>query len=244
LRFWLAKGFCDLCWTSCPGFAIFVTGNVWANKQNHQHMKKTNLSSCSSALVLAAGLSAATFPAAGQAILIDINQSNPSAVQFITTGASSFVNDSIHLNTDGVDLNSYFTASVAGGGAATGSLIPAGTTAAYNAWVPDDLNNSPNNVDLNLYVIGSPTFQNFNISSAAFTGTATVNLSSLLADLPSTGTIGYIYSGYSGSRPQGQVIGEWVVVPEPSVEAQLALGAVVFAGLALVRRARRVAARR
>jgi MYXO-CTERM domain-containing protein len=35
-----------------------------------------------------------------------------------------------------------------------------------------------------------------------------------------------------------------VVVPEPSVEAQLALGAMVLAGLALVRRSRRMSASR
>jgi hypothetical protein len=242
LRFWLAKDFCDFCWTSCPSFAIFVTRYVWANKQNYQPMKKTNLSSCSSALVLAAGLFAATFPAAGQSILIDINQSNPSAVQFIATGASPIVNDFSVYNLFGVDLNSYFTASVAGGGAATGSLIPAGTTAAYTQWFSDNLLNSPNTVDLNLYTSSNPQLQNFSISSAAFTGTANINLSSLLADLPTTGTSGPIYSG--DSRSSGQLIGTWQVVPEPSVEAQLALGAVVFAGLALVRRARRVEARR
>jgi MYXO-CTERM domain-containing protein len=39
------------------------------------------------------------------------------------------------------------------------------------------------------------------------------------------------------------LIGRWTVVPEPSVEVQLALGAVVLAGLAFVRRSRRVASR-
>jgi len=205
-------------------------------------VKKTHLSSCSSALVLAAGLFAATFPAAGQSILIDINESNPSAVQFIATGNLPIVNDSSQTIASGVDLISFFTASAAGGGAATGTLIPAGTSAPYNQWFSDNLLNSRNFVDLNLYATSSPQLQTFSISSPAFTGTATINLSSLVADLPTTGTTGPIYSGYSGSS--GQLIGEWVVVPEPSVEVQLALGAVFFAGLALVRSARRVAVRR
>jgi len=207
-------------------------------------VKKTNLSSCSSALVLAAGLFAATFPAAGQSILIDINESNPSAVQLIATGNLPIVNDSSQPIASGVDLISFFTASAAGGGAATGSLMPFAPTIAYSQWVTDDLNNSPNNLDLNLYNSSANLTQTFSTSSPAFTGTATINLSSLLADLPSTGATGPIYSGYSASRPQGQLIGEWQVVPEPPAVAQLALGALTFAGLALVRRARRVAARR
>jgi hypothetical protein len=97
-------------------------------------------------------------------------------------------------------------------------------------------------VDLNLYVTVSPQLQTFSPSSPAFTGTAIIDLSSLLAYLPPTGTSGNIYSGNISSP--GALIGTWVVVPEPPAVAQLALGAVVFAGLALVRRARRVAARR
>jgi hypothetical protein len=203
-------------------------------------VKKIHLISCWSALVLAAGYFAGTFPVAGQSILIDINQADPSAVQFIATVTGPLVNDSSALNYAGVDLISYFTAPVGSAFGVTGTLTPAGTTAAYNAWFPDNLLNGDSLVDMNLFVAGSPQLQNFVTSSPAFTGTATINLSSLLAELPATGTSGYIYSGYS--RSTGQIIGEWVVVPEPSVEAQLALGAVVFAGLALVRRARRVVA--
>jgi len=204
-------------------------------------MKKINWSSCSSALVLAAGLFAATFPAAGQSILININEANLSAVQFIAVGNNSFANSSVN-NLFGMDLISYFTiAPAAAAGAVTGTLTPTGTTVPYNQWFPDNLN-VVNNVDLNMYVTSTPQVQAFSTLSQAFTNTATINLSSLLADLPATGATGNIFSG--DVRSPGVLIGRWVVVPEPPVEAQLALGAMVFAGLALVRRARRVAARR
>jgi len=205
-------------------------------------MKTFSLSSGLSALVLAAGLSLAAFPAAGQSILIDINQTDPSAVQFIATVNGAVVADSSQYNLYGVDLISYFTASVASGSAATtGNLIPAGTIgAAYTQWHADNLN-ATRNESLNLYTSsGIPQLQAFTIANPAFTGTAIIDLSSLLADLPTTGMSGNIYSGDVLSS--GQVIGQWVVVPEPSVKAQFAFGAIVLAGLAFVRRARRVAA--
>jgi hypothetical protein len=191
-------------------------------------------------MVLAVGLFAATLPAAGQAILININEANPSAVQFTATVANSGTNDSSQYNTFGVDLINYFTASTAAGGAVTGNLIPAGTSVAYNTWFPDNLHFG-NNVDLNLYNGNTVQLQTFSTSSPAFTGTATINLAGY--NLPATGASGLIFPGDARS-PDVQFIGRWTVVPEPPVTAQLALGAMVLAGLAFVRRARRVAATR
>ena len=205
-------------------------------------MKKISLTSFTSALVLAAGLFAGTLPAAGQSVLININQANPSAVQYTATINNSFANDSSQFNLFGVDLINYFTSSLSTGGAVTGTLIPAGTTNAFNQWFPDNLHVG-NNVDLNLYNSSIAQAQTFTTSSPAFTGTAIINLSSLLASLPLTGASGNIYSGDARS-PGGVIIGTWTVVPEPPVEAQLALGAMVLAGLALFRRSRRVSASR
>ena len=122
-------------------------------------------------MVLAAGLLATTFPAAGQSILININEANPAAVLFTTTGANAAANSSVN-NFFGVDLISYFTAQPATvAGVVTGTLVPAGTTNAYNAWFPDNLT-TVNNVDLNLYVNSAAQLQTFTTSSPAFAGTA------------------------------------------------------------------------
>ena len=210
----------------------------------YQPMKKSNLSSCASALVLAAGLLAATFPAAAQSILININQVNPSAVTFTATSANSAANSSV-INLYGVDLISYFTTAPAVAAASvTGNLTPSGTTAPFTEWIPDNFLGAGKYVDLNLYNTSNPQTQVFSTSVQALTNTATINLSSLLADLPSTGASGNIYSGNIHSPGQNWLIGKWTVVPEPPVEAQMALGAMVLAGLAFVRRARRAAARR
>ena len=202
-------------------------------------MKTSILSSCSSALILAAGLFAATFPAAGQSVLININQANLAAVQFTAVGNNSFANSTVN-NLFGVDLISYFSsAPSAVAGTVTGTLIPAGTSSAYNQWFPDNLTVG-SNVDLNLYA-GSAQSQTFTTSGVALTGTAVINLSALVANLRSTGATGNVYSG--DIRSPGTLIGTWVVVPEPSVEAQVALGAMLLAGMAFIRRSRRVAAR-
>ena len=198
------------------------------------NMNKLNLASCVPALALGVGLFAAAFPAAGQSILININQDNISAVTFTATVNDSFAASSVN-NFFGVDLISYFTSPPAAvAGTTTGTLIPTGTATAYDSWFPDNLNNGTTNVDLNMYVTTTSQTQAFSTSSPAFTGTAVINLSALLADLPVTGTHGNIYSG--DIRSPGVLIGTWTVVPEPSSVALLALGS--FAGLILVRRKR------
>ena len=199
-------------------------------------MKTPNSSSCLSALVLAAGLFAATFPAAGQSILVYIYEGNPAAVQFVASTNYPTPDDSSQYNLFGVDILNYFTAPASTGGAVTGTLIPAGTSVAYNRWFPDNLNES-SSVDLNLYVTAITQLQIFTNRSRAFTGTATIDLSSWLAQLPVTGATGFIFSG--DGRSPGVLLGRWIVVPEPPVEAQLGLGAMLLAATGFFRRSRR-----
>jgi hypothetical protein len=208
-------------------------------------MKKIIFRSCSSALVVAAGLLAAAFPAAGQSVLLTINQQNLSAVTITASSATSFAN-SIKSELDGVDIVNYFVSAPTNGGLVTGNLDPSGSgTIAYNKWFPDNLNATGGaNLDMNLFVTNSAANQSFNTGTTAFTGVGTVNLSaaSLIGKLPGTGATGNIYSGNILSP--GVLIGTWVVVPEPSVKAQLALGATLLVGLVLFRRVRRAGASR
>ena len=211
-------------------------------------MKKINLSSSVSALVLAAGLFAATFQAAGQSVLIKVYTWDPSNVRFVAQAANASANASVDI-AYGVDLIKFFTSTPAPGitgGFVNGNLIPAGTNFAYNAWETDNLLSLGKYVDLNLYTTGTSATQVFSTATRAFNNnTATINLSSFLAYLPAVGATGNIYSGDVNATGQNWLIGTWVVVvPEPSVEAQLALGAMVLAGLAFIRRTRRVSASR
>ena len=205
-------------------------------------MKKGTLSSSVLALAVVVGLIAATSPVVGQSVLIDINQYNLNDVTFTTTGLAAFANTNVAENA-GVDLIGYFSSSLTSvRTGVAGTLTPAGAgTTAYNEWIADNYQNGFNDVDLNLFSSSRIPVQDFTTSSAAFTGTVGLNLSSYLAELPATGTEGPIYAGYS--RQPGTLIGYWEVVPEPSSLEQLALGGIILSGL-IAWRARRGAIRR
>jgi len=139
-----------------------------------------------------------------------------------------------------VDLLSFFTSSTSDIGTATGDLIPAGATQAYNAWYWD--NASGTAIDFNLYFnIAQPDAQTqtFTTSAPAFTGTMTADLSSVAALLPAIGTNGTVVAGWLGtgsgmgdstSAPMGQ----YTVVPEPA--AASLLSALAASALFLPRR--------
>ncbi len=152
-------------------------------------------------------------------VLLIINDSDPSNVTITATGAFAFTNDSSTNENEGVDLLEFFTAPVAilpPGSPASPGLSPTGD-GPYTQWQADDYSGSL--VDLNISTDTSgPETQTFTTTSPAFTGSATLDLSSFSADLPSLGSSGLIVSGNSNNN--GDIIGDWEVedvpVPEPS----------------------------
>ena len=182
--------------------------------------------------------------------ILNIDESNPSAV--VITGTGSFANGTDGTTTAnfGVDLVNFFTAPVSIGTQAAGgspSLQPFTGGNVYDRYNSDTYQATGGALlDLNLYSSGA-SGQTFTSFAQAFnTGTEVIDLSAFLAALPALNAGGSIYAGNLAGQGNGTIIGRWAVtaVPEPSVIAQLALGTMVFAGLAFIRHARRVAASR
>jgi hypothetical protein len=209
-------------------------------------MKNRIKKPCLSALVLTAGLFAAAFPAAGQGIILTIDESSPSLITITGTGNNAIQTDGTTLANAGVDLMNFFTAAVPVGTTpgSGSSLQPVNGGIVYEFWKSDTYQGAALQ-DLNLFS-ATPVSQTFTSGSPAFIGTATIDLSAYSAYLPTTvGDFGFIYAGNSSGPGNGSPIGIWqvVAVPEPSAIALLALGAMAFAGLTIVGRTRRVAAR-
>jgi hypothetical protein len=203
---------------------------------------------CLPSLVLAAGLFAAIFPAAGSPLpILTINESNSTIVTITGTGNDAVQTDGTTLANAGVDLMNFFTAAVAAGPTPVSgsSLEPVSGGIVYEFWGSDTYQWVASQ-DLNLFS-ASAVAQTFVSGTPAFGGTVTVDLSSYIAELPAFGASGFVYPGNSGgSGTVQQPIGIWqvVAVPEPSAITLLALGAMALAGLTIVQRIRRVAARR
>lgn len=192
----------------------------------------------------------AAFGASAQAdstFLLTIDDTDPSAVVITATGLAPERDDSSTSTYDGVDLLQFFIADVtsAAKGALVGNLAPVDTLGplfSYYRWDADHASGSY--VDLNLYGHSNVTeTQDFSTSAPAFTGSDTIDFSTFAGALPAIGTHGDILAGWSSN--QGQVIGSWTVVPEPSAVGLCCLG---LAGLAVWRRSaarvRQVAKRR
>lgn len=190
------------------------------------------------ALLLAFGVIAALGASAraDSTFLLTIDDSNLSAVVITATGFASETDDSSTSTYDGVNLLQFFTADVtsAAKGALVGdlaSMSSLGPSFSYYRWDADHASGSY--VDLNLYGRSAVTeTQEFSTNWAAFTGSVTIDFSAYATALPALGTHGDILAGWSGN--EGQVIGSWVVVPEPSPVGLFLLG---LAGLAVWRRA-------
>lgn len=213
--------------------------------------------SLASALLLSSALTA------NAAVLLTVNISDPTNVTFAATGAFSAIDNSDYTTEQGVDLMAFFTGSVKvkppitptiiGPAPVAGGLFANGTSVTYNDWDVDSFT-APGGVDLNLFYAGGgggePTiigilagaaaegYQQFSTTSAAFTGSATFDLSMGSAFLPQAGASGEIRPGWFGGGEGsvlGESIGQWLVIPEPSTYA-FCFG---FGALAVVTAARR-----
>jgi hypothetical protein len=156
----------------------------------------------------AMGLAATLIPSArSQTILLTIDDSNPSAVIFTATGNFATANDSTTRASDGVDLLTFFTTDVGASSAPGTGNLSGGGAVQYDFWIGDQLSGSAF-VDLNLFASSiqptDVTTQTFSTTSAAFTGSMTIDLSGFTASLPSPGTVSDIQAGYSGT-----VVGFW-----------------------------------
>ncbi|HEX4140315.1 MAG TPA: PEP-CTERM sorting domain-containing protein [Candidatus Methylacidiphilales bacterium] len=207
---------------------------------------KTSLTYLKNHLVCfgAAALLLLSVSAAKAQILLNIQVSNTGEVTITATGTGPLnpvALDDGYTFGDGVDLLNFFQKSVGdnlAGFPDSSSLTTgdaSGSTGGYNAFTSDGYTtDDTSDYDLNLYNAKggqSPSTgtETFSTGTAAFTGTMTINLNSLVGGgyLP-TGTMsGQIVAGYytGGSNP---VIGQWqleaVSAPEPSAWMLLTAG--------------------
>ncbi len=188
------------------------------------------------ALVVLAGAALKT-SAYAQNVLLTVDISNPASVVIAATGNNASTNDSSKTAWDGIDLLGIFLSNVYGQfgtNAIGGTLIGGGSGQAYDFYEPDGTSGrNANHFNLNLYENqpGSPPIQSFSTGTSAFTGSMTIDLSSVVSALPSSGASGDIRAGWFGN--QGAVIGQWQVVytppaptPEPGTLALAGLGGV------------------
>lgn len=174
---------------------------------------------------------------------LGIDLTNPSAAVITATTLNATDNSAMTL-WDGAVLQLFFTASVPEvfDEVLVGNLRPASSILPYDSWFVDETIPTIFS-DLGIYQVtmdppSSPP-QIFGSFFRAFAGTSTLDLSAQAAFLPSIGTTGPIFAGWSDNL--GPIIGTWEVtaVPELPVAAHLALYGAGFAGLWTFRRFRK-----
>ncbi len=182
------------------------------------------------ALAVLSGFGLAPTVPVGAAVLIQVDVGNPAAVSFAATGNPTQVDDvSTNLN-NGVDLLLFFTGAVPTYQpfAFSGTLAPPSANAlSYDRSSGDNFTGPMTSV--NIYHVGTfdEDIQNFSTAAPAFTGVGIANMIAYAELLPAPGASGNIIAGYldSGSNV---VLGQWAVVPEPSMLVLAGIGAAAM----------------
>lgn len=176
--------------------------------------------------LLCIGLTAAR----GQVVLI-VDVTDPAAVTFTATGTFSAA-DATATSNFPIQLKGFLTSNPGQSGQ-TASSTTLQTTGADHS-LNSALWGRFNPVETTLVLRNAALSETFSVASAAFTGTATFDLTSIKDFLPSAGTSGSIVSSLGGSG-SGITIGTYSIVttavPEP-VTYGLAAGLACL-GLAL-----------
>lgn len=176
---------------------------------------------------------------------LTIDLSNPSTAVFTATTRKSDSDSQTTQLFDGITLYDFFYPAFADpvSGSVTGSLQPSTSDPglSYDRWTSDQIVPTVYS-DLNLYRSSGTLPQTFSKDSQALTGSAVIDLSSQIGNLPVFGTTGWIMGGYSGNLDYA--IGLWEVigappVPELPVGAHLAVYGLGFAGVWAYRRSRK-----
>lgn len=171
--------------------------------------------------------------ARGQIVLI-VNVSDPAAVTFTATGTFSAA-DATATSNFPIQLKGFLTSNPGQSGQ-TASSTTLQTTGADHS-LNSALWGRFNPVETTLVLRNASLSETFSVASAAFTGTATFDLTSITNYLPVAGSSGSIVSSMGGSGT-GITIGTYSVVttavPEPA--AYGFAGGLVCLGLALWRK--------
>lgn len=206
-------------------------------------------------LLLSAAALIAQIASTQAAILLIIDVSDPSQVKITATAALSSGTSSLTLGYDGISLLNLLNSganipntSVVSNLVATSNLFPTqspalsgGVASRYTGLATFDFEGGSGTLgagnDLGVYMNGggaTDDSQIFTSGQQAFQGESVWNLSAYTSMLPAAGVTGNIISGYLASgNDHGVLLGEYMVIPEPST---FALGAIAASVLAIRRR--------
>lgn len=163
-------------------------------------------------------------------VLLIVDDSNPSAVTITAAPNAPMVDYTNCIANDGMDLFGFFTANAWANGVwhwadTSYSLTANGVGYPYCTAEPDDFSDNQGAsgfIDLNIYIAsfdsGHTNMQAFLTSQPAFTGSLTIDFSSLgvASLLPAPGTSGYVVTSDHLYPQYAKIIGKWEV-PLPTI---------------------------